>query len=109
MTVIIHHFLQILDSFPDFDIPNYDLDNNTRINDEYIDIGAYENQEEKLEFVTQPVGGTLCVGESITLSLSVTDTAYYQWQKDGEDISGATSSQYQIASLTDAAHLLQYT
>ncbi|MGM9810275.1 MAG: InlB B-repeat-containing protein, partial [Paludibacteraceae bacterium] len=46
----------------------------------------------------QPVGGTYCAGDVITLSIeaSVSDagTLSYQWQKDGADISGATAETY---------------
>ena len=45
---------------------------------------------------TQPVGGTIAFGANTTLSIvaSGTPTPTYQWQVDGVNISGATSSSY---------------
>jgi len=46
-----------------------------------------------------PSGVTVCTGASVTLSASASGTSLtYQWQKDGNDISGATASTYSIAS-----------
>ena len=44
----------------------------------------------------------VCEGESATFSVTATGTATltYQWQKDGSDISGATSSSYTIDETT---------
>ncbi len=48
-----------------------------------------------------PVGGTICLGSSMNLSVTATPAGTsYQWQKDGVDIGGATSSSYSIANVT---------
>jgi|GEM_PF-3690942 len=52
----------------------------------------------------QPVGATKCEGESHLLSVTATNTAGYQWQKNNVDITGATGSTYSLSnvSLNDA-------
>ena len=52
----------------------------------------------------QPVGATLNVGASLTLSVTATGTPAptYQWTKNGVNITGATSSTYPVASVTGA-------
>ena len=57
--------------------------------------------------ISQPVGTTICVGESITFSVAATGTALtYQWFKDNVVIAGATSPSYSImnASSLDAGN-----
>lgn len=71
-------------------LPSTDYYGNQRINNGKIDIGAVENQKSKLIFTKQPFSKPLCVGDSISLVVSVTDTAHYQWQKDGNDLPGDT-------------------
>lgn len=54
----------------------------------------------------QPISATLCSGQSQTFNVTATGTALtYQWRKAGANISGATSSSYNIASVStgDAA------
>jgi len=82
-------------------IPVTDIAGNLRINDDSIDIGAYENQGKKLEFLTQPLGGIICAGDTISFTVSVTDTANYQWQKDGVNLTGATSAGHTIFSINE--------
>ena len=57
--------------------------------------------------VTQPQGQFLYEGDPVTLAVTATGTEpmLYQWQKNGEDIPGATGTQYSLgaAVLTDAA------
>ena len=58
------------------------------------------------EITGQPASATLCSGQSQTFSVTATGTSLtYQWRKAGVNISGATSSTYNIASVTtgDAA------
>jgi hypothetical protein len=88
---------------PKFTMPINDVAGNKRINQGNIDIGAYENQSGKLEFTKQPIGSTLCAGDSITLFVASSDTAEYQWQKDGTDIGGATSKSYSLNSVKEIA------
>ncbi|MGK4567657.1 immunoglobulin domain-containing protein [Flavobacterium sp. 3HN19-14] len=55
--------------------------------------------------LTQPVGMTICEGEMITLSVTATGTnLVYQWQQNGVDKPGATSSTLTIGTsvLSDA-------
>ena len=50
---------------------------------------------------TDPTGGTHCLGDSVTLSVTASGAATltYQWQLDGSDLSGATSDSYTIDTL----------
>ncbi|MCF6366557.1 MAG: immunoglobulin domain-containing protein [Bacteroidales bacterium] len=51
--------------------------------------------------VSQPQSTETCDGNDVTFNISVTGTnVNYQWQKDGSDISGATSSSYTITGVT---------
>ncbi len=49
---------------------------------------------------SQPVGGSVTVGNAITLSISAFGTApfTYQWKRDGQAISGANASTFSIAA-----------
>jgi hypothetical protein len=85
----------------DLSIPAFDANGNQRINANLIDIGAYENQGSKLEFTQQPAGGIYCSGNMVTLSVAVSDSAYFQWQKDGQSIVGANSSTYIIENVNE--------
>jgi hypothetical protein len=50
---------------------------------------------------TQPQGGTVCTGESFTFNVVASGSNLtYQWQKDGNDISGATSDTYTISNVS---------
>jgi uncharacterized protein (TIGR02145 family) len=50
--------------------------------------------------ITQPSTQTVSAGQTVTFSVVVTGSTpiTYQWQKDGANISGATSSSYSIAN-----------
>ncbi len=53
---------------------------------------------------TDPVTQTLCVGQPVTFSVTAGGTSpAYQWRKNGANIAGATSSSYNIASVTAAS------
>ena len=59
---------------------------------------------------THPQSQTVCAGSSVTFSVEASGTAplSYQWKKDGTDISGATSANYTISSVT-TGHAGSYT
>lgn len=53
---------------------------------------------------SQPLGGVLNPGDSLTLNIAATGTApiTYQWRKDGAVIAGATAASYTLASVGGA-------
>ncbi len=57
-----------------------------------------------IKIVTQPVGGTFKVGETIRLSVTVEGSAsyYYQWYKDGNILWDATSSELVISDAKES-------
>jgi hypothetical protein len=89
-------------------VPDVDFNSTKRINGNIIDIGAVENHGKLVEIVEQPHGKTLCVGESYQTIVTVSDAAYYQWQKEGVDIDGATNATFSIDKVneSDAANYL---
>jgi len=57
--------------------------------------------DETLSITEQPVGGVLCEGGVVTLTVVVAGTnVSYQWRKDGEDIPDATGDTYAITAAT---------
>ncbi len=84
----------------------FDLDGNARIsngnhiNDTIVDIGAYEYTCDSFNIVQQPNSIAECEGENVAFEiLTEGDAPYYQWQKDGTNISGATYSTYIINNI----------
>lgn len=59
---------------------------------------------------SHPASASVTAGESVTFSVTATGTGTlaYQWRKDGQAISGATSSSYTLSSVT-TAHAGSYT
>jgi len=54
--------------------------------------------------VSQPVNQTVKIGQEVTFSVGTSSSntpLTYQWQKDGDDIPGATSASYTIPATTD--------
>lgn len=66
--------------------------------------GLVEVPDEAPRFITQPVGGTFVEGENVSLSVWVDGTTplSYQWQRDGEDIPGATQDTLPLDGITVA-------
>ena len=59
------------------------------------------NVTESPAIVDQPVGGDVCSGNSYTFTVNATGSNLsYQWQHDGNNISGATSNTYTINNAT---------
>lgn len=58
----------------------------------------------KPQITTQPVGATVSASAAVTLNVAARggQPLTYQWQKDGVNITGATSASYQIAAATTA-------
>ncbi|SFE88518.1 putative Ig domain-containing protein [Spirosoma endophyticum] len=74
-----------------------DLENNPRIANTRIDIGAYEYQGpfcQPVVITQQPTSGlSVCVGSSVTAMISVSGTSpTYQWYKDGTSLGSAQQS-----------------
>ncbi|MCL4178047.1 MAG: immunoglobulin domain-containing protein [Verrucomicrobia bacterium] len=67
-------------------------------------IGLVEVAGEAPRFIEQPVGGVYIDGETVTLSVWADGTAplSYQWQRNGEDVNGATESTLELAGVTTA-------
>ncbi|GAI38937.1 unnamed protein product [marine sediment metagenome] len=51
----------------------------------------------------QPESAPVCEGDEVTFTIIATDATSYQWQKDGTDISGATTDTYTINSVATIA------
>ncbi len=69
-------------------------------------VGFYSiTAPQKPEITTQPVGGVLSAGATLTLTVVATGTEplSYQWKLNDADIPGATGSTYTLASATAAA------
>ncbi len=58
---------------------------------------------ENTAITTQPQSQDVCEGADVTFSVVATGSNLtYQWQKDGSDISGATSDTYSLMSVTNS-------
>jgi len=69
-----------------------DYYHNPRIHFNRIDMGAIENQGSIPSISLQPVNITLCSGEPMLMQIVCSDTANYQWQKNGVDLPGETTN-----------------
>jgi len=75
-----------------------------------VSMAAILNVRTPRTITSQPVGGTICLGDSLSLSVAVDGTGpiSYQWALDGVPIPGATSSTYSVAAV-DLADAGNYT
>ncbi|MFC2138412.1 immunoglobulin domain-containing protein, partial [Bacteroidota bacterium] len=81
-------------------LPSTDLAGNERVNNNLIDIGAYEHQGGIVGITKHPVGGLACEGDSFVFNVMVDDEALYQWYKDGDTISGKTNDTLIITNIS---------
>ncbi|MEN3027050.1 MAG: immunoglobulin domain-containing protein, partial [Chlorobiota bacterium] len=55
-----------------------------------------------VQVVQQPQGGQVCEGRPLVLEVQATGGGLtYQWEKDGQPLSGATGARYEVASATE--------
>jgi predicted outer membrane repeat protein len=89
-------------TIPGSGLPEKDLDGNARINQGIVDMGVYEHQGSLPEITYHPDNLILCEGNPAAFQVQISDTARFQWQKDGFNILGADSSQLSIDSISMA-------
>lgn len=87
------------DEAPHDDVATWSIEASSAGSVDVRDVGAV------ITITAQPQNRTLTVGDALNLSVSATvsdgSALTYQWKHDGEDISGATSSTYTKASVTE--------
>ncbi|EGS2802321.1 hypothetical protein I8L19_002512 [Salmonella enterica] len=87
------------DEAPHDDVATWSIEASSAGSVDVRDVGAV------ITITVQPQNRTLTVGDALNLSVSATvsdgSALAYQWKHDGEDISGATSSTYTKASVTE--------
>ncbi|OJI62218.1 phage tail tube protein [Salmonella enterica] len=87
------------DEAPHDDVATWSIEASSAGSVDVRDVGAV------ITITAQPQNRTLTVGDVLNLSVSATvsdgSVLTYQWKHDGEDISGATSSTYTKASVTE--------
>ncbi|ECV6820621.1 phage tail tube protein [Salmonella enterica] len=87
------------DEAPHDDVATWSIEASSAGSVDVRDVGAV------ITITAQPQNRTLTVGDALNLSVSATvsdgSALAYQWKHDGEDISGATSSTYTKASVTE--------
>jgi predicted outer membrane repeat protein len=81
-------------------IGNKDFAGNSRIYADSIDIGAYESQYGIPVITLQPLNQIACADDTVSLIVETQFQSYYQWQKNGEDIPGATDAEYLMEPIT---------
>jgi len=79
--------------------PANDLLGNIRIWDEKIDLGSIENTQPVFDITEHPRNQIKCEFDSVVLNVESSDTAWFQWQKDGIDITSATGPSLKITDL----------
>ncbi|WP_409521065.1 phage tail tube protein [Pseudescherichia sp.] len=88
------------DEAPHDDVATWSLEASSAGNIDVRDVG------DTITITTQPQSRTLEEGDTLTLTVAATTSGSsplsYQWQRDGQDIGGATSATYTKASVTAA-------
>lgn len=64
----------------------------------YTDSAVLSVQPANPTITGQPTGATLAPGASLTMTVTATGAAGYQWRRDGAEIPGATAAAYTIVS-----------
>jgi hypothetical protein len=77
---------------PDVHTETRDFAGNPRINHDTIDMGALENQSGIPQILNKLENQVRCLGDSVAFSVEVSDTAKYQWFKNGVAIPGETGT-----------------
>lgn len=77
-----------------------DIKGKPRVHDTIIDRGAIENQWGPPEVARQPDNYIGCAGDSAVFRTWSRFEAFFQWQKDGEDIPGATENRLVIYDIS---------
>ncbi|MBL7113327.1 MAG: right-handed parallel beta-helix repeat-containing protein [Bacteroidales bacterium] len=75
---------------------NLDFVGNPRIFADIVDVGAYESQYGLPVITKQPFNQVTCSNDSVSFIVKTEFESFFQWQKDEEDIPGATNSTYMI-------------
>ncbi len=77
-----------------------DLQGNDRLNAQYIDLGAFENQGSGPGIRVQPFGKIKCEGENVTFFVVPSDSVEYQWKKNGVAMPGETNMVLELPSIS---------
>lgn len=82
---------------------SFDLDENNRILNTLPDIGVYEHTGSSPFITKQPAGGSFCEGTTVSMKVicQEEDTLLYKWRKDGTDLPGETSPEFNLTDLKD--------
>lgn len=80
----------------------FDLDQNERIFNGIVDLGAFERNVFAPTVLSQSLDRSLCVGDSLSLSVQVNGTPpmTFQWSLEGENIANATAALLNIDTAT---------
>jgi predicted outer membrane repeat protein len=81
-------------------LENTDIYGSPRVFDDRIDIGASESQYGLPQILHQPDNYIGCAGDTVVFSVGTQHPSFYQWQKDGEEIPGATQNELILEDIT---------
>lgn len=84
-------------------LPNTDLDDNPRVTDLYVDMGAYEYYTQDFNIIQQPADIAACLGSIACFETNASGgITGYQWQKDGINIPGAQGRTFSLSPLSES-------